>query len=81
MTIVPDLQVLKNGGASQGTRRKWAGHALGFEGDKETLHDGVVVAVAHPAHGELGQDRIQAGQIGGGGVLAALVRVVQQPGG
>ena len=80
LTIVPNLDELKEGGASQSPGEKRAGHAFAFEGTKKALDDGIVEAVARPAHAELSQGSIEMIEVGGGGVLAALIGVMQQPG-
>ena len=80
MTIVPNLQILKDGCAGQGTGIKRASDTFRFESAKETFHDGVVVAVPHAAHAKLSLSRDQTLEVGGAGVLAAPIRVVQQPG-
>ena len=50
---------------------------LGFEGAKETLHDGVVIAIASAAHAD--DDGVLSEQflVGVSGVLAAAIRMMQ----
>src|SRR5439155_19555879 len=50
-----------------------------FERAEEAFHGRVVIAVAAPTHARLGTDHFQSALVFVGGVLAPLVRVVDQP--
>ena len=78
MTIVPNLNVLENGGACECVGGKLVCHAFALEGSKETFHDRIVVTITHTAHAQLSVGCHQAVLVGGAGVLAALVGMVQQ---
>ena len=81
LAIVPDLNVLENGGSGLGMGGKRMSDTFGLEGSDKALHRCVIVAVSCAAHtdqdvmlGQVSLDQVT-------GVLAALVRVVEQAGG
>jgi hypothetical protein len=55
LTIVPNLNVLKDRRASQSAGGELADNTFGFEGTKETFYDCIIITVAHPAHTQFGQ--------------------------
>ncbi len=60
---------------------KMACNAFGFERSEETLDDGIVVVIFYTAHAKLDQGSFQATAIGSAGELAALIAVMEEPGG
>ncbi len=78
VAIVPDLDIFEEGPACLSTVDELAGGTFGLEGAKEAFHDGVIIAVAHPAHADQAMMGLQLQLISQAGVLAALVGVVQE---
>src|SRR5574341_377018 len=80
LTIVPDLDVIKEGQVAQSFGFKGADDAFGLEGSIEALLSGVVEAVADRTHADQGVQGSQAELVRGAGVLRALRGVMQQAG-
>src|SRR5512145_3325847 len=78
LPIVPSFDVLEDGGASLRSRSKGLICAFGLKCAKKAFHGSIVEAIADPAHADLAVTGGQAPLIHVAGVLAALIRVIQQ---
>ena len=79
LTIVIDLQELKDDGTGMGTGLKdMKMGTLGFERTKEALHDGVIIAVSGAAHANSDGVLSQQGLVIMSGILAAAIRMMKQ---
>ena len=78
LTIVPSFDVLEDGGASLSPGVKLFIGTFGLESAEKAFHGGVVEAIAGVAHADLAIISGQALLIRFAGVLAALIRVVEQ---
>ena len=78
LTVIPHFDEFEDRLTRFRPRRKTIVGALGFQGGKETLHHGIVVAVAGATHARcdlsLGEQRLVIAT----GVLAPAIRMVQQ---
>ena len=78
MTVVKDLQELKDDGSGISVRVKaMLVNTLGFEGTKETLHDSVVVAVTGAAHADGDVVLSEEGLVVVSSVLTAAIGVME----
>src|SRR5512141_2500996 len=78
LPIVPSLNVLKDSGASLRTGIKLMICTFSFEGAEKAFHSRIVKAIADPTHTDLALISGQALLIQIAGVLATLIRVMQQ---
>lgn len=78
LTIVPSFDVLEDGGAGMSACVELFIGAFGLEGTEKAFHGGIVKTVSTAAHADLAMISGQVLQIGFTGVLAALVRMMQQ---
>ena len=81
LTIVPTFDVDEDGGASLGTRVKGCLSTFGFERAEKAFHGSIVETIADPAHADLAVIDGQGVLKQVTGVLATLIRVMQQVGG
>lgn len=81
LAVVPDLQPFEDSKPGRGARRPGASvDKLGFQGGEEALRHRVIEALPRPAHRDGEAPRGEGGLVGGGGVLAAAIGVVDQAG-
>src|SRR6266536_2127832 len=78
LTIVPSFDVLEDGGAGVSACVKLLIGAFGLESAEKAFHRCIVKTVSGAAHADLAVMSRQALQIDFTGVLAALVRMMQQ---
>src|SRR5512143_3990763 len=78
LPIVPSFDVLEDSGASLGSGIKLMICTFSLERAEKAFHGSVVEAIADPAHTDLAVIRGQVLLIQIAGVLAALIRVMQQ---
>ena len=80
VTIVPTFDVLEDGRASLGPCVKLPISAFDLERAEKAFHRSIVETIAGAAHADLAMIGSQALLIHFTGVLAALIRVMQQVG-
>ena len=78
LAIVPSFDVFKEGCAGLSPRGKALAGTFGFERAEKALHGCVVKAISNPAHTDLAVVGRQRILIRFAGVLAALIRMMQQ---
>src|SRR5512138_682519 len=80
LAIVPSFDVLEDGGASLGSGGKGVIGTFSLEGGEKAFRDGIVIAVADPAHTDLALKGGQALLVESASVLATLIGMMQQLG-
>ncbi len=78
LSIIPDLQIVKEGETGCRTRWEWLDSTLGLEEAPETLHHGIVIAITAPTPADGESVLSESGQVTIAGVLASLVGMMQQ---
>jgi hypothetical protein len=78
LAVVPDFDVVEDGPPGLRSGGKHAGHAFGFQRANNAFHGGIVVRVAHSVHADLNVMGGQEVPDHSAGILAALVRVMEQ---
>ena len=78
LAIVPSFDEFKDGRASLSSRREGLAGTFGFERAEKALHDRIVKAISGTAHADLALGMGQGLLIGLAGILAALIRMMQQ---
>src|SRR6266498_2294283 len=78
LTIVPSFDVLEDGGTGVSACVKLLNSTFGLESAEKAFHRCIVKTVSGAAHADLTVMIRQVLQIDGTGVLAALVRMMQQ---
>ncbi len=79
--VVRAIHLFEDRGAGLCSAGKGLPGTSGFQRGKETFHHGIVMVVGNPPHAFFDPVGGQAGSVLGAGVLAALIRMMQQAGG